>query len=178
MLPGRSLHSSHSSCNSSSLLAAASTFAPSCANRTAVAIYALTDDDDLENNTFLNSTLYLADRLYGESRMYMPQGIIPEVKTQWSQPVAGKGVIEDLVDAMSFAAQWMWDPNYEPVYKQGPYKGQNKVKVKVLKNIPAVRTVQRIKTINKNNKYYRIGDNATTQKIIKSLAFELSGKEV
>ena len=141
------------------------------------AIYALTDDDDLENNTFLNSTLYLADRLYGESRMYMPQGIIPEVKTQWSQPVAGKGVIEDLVDAMSFTAQWMWDPNYEPVYKQGPYKGQNKVKVKVLKNIPAVRTIQRIKTINKNNKYYRIGDNATTQKIIKSLAFEISGKE-
>ena len=144
---------------------------------TIFAIYALTDDDDLENNTFLNSTLYLADRLYGESRMYMPQGIIPEVKTQWSQPVAGKGVIEDLADAMSFTAQWLWDPNYEPIYKQGPYKGQNKVKVKVLKNIPAVRTVQRIKTINKNNKYYRIGDNATTQKIIKSLAFEISGKE-
>ena len=145
---------------------------------TIFAIYLLTDEDDLENNTFLNSTLYLADRLYGESRMYMPQGIIPEVKTQWSQPVAGKGVVEDLADAMAFITQMMWDPNYEPVYKQGPYKGQNKIKVKVYKNIPAVRTVQRIKTINKNNKYYRIGDNGTTQKIIKSLAFELSGKEV
>ena len=144
---------------------------------TIFAIYLLTDEDDLENNTFLNSTLYLADRLYGESRMYMPQGIIPEVKTQWSQPVAGKGVVEDLADAMAFITQMMWDPNYEPIYKQGPYKGQNKIKVKVYKNIPAVRTVQRIKTINKNNKYYRIGDNGTTQKIIKSLAFELSGKE-
>ena len=144
---------------------------------TIFAIYLLTDEDDLENNTFLNSTLYLADRLYGESRMYMPQGIIPEVRTQWSQPVAGKGVIEDLGDAIGFITQMMWDPNYEPVYKQGPYKGQNKIKVKVYKNIPAVRTVQRIKTINKNNKYYRIGDNGTTQKIIKSLAFELNGKE-
>ena len=51
------------------------------------------------------------------------------------------------------------------------------MKVKVLKNIPAVRTVQRIKTINRSNKYYRIGDNQTAQKIIKNLAFEISGKD-
>ena len=53
----------------------------------------------------------------------------------------------------------------------------DKVKVKVLKNIPAVRTYQRIKTINRSNKYYRIGDNQTAQKLMKQLAFEISGKD-
>ena len=144
---------------------------------TTFAIYALADDDDLEESTFLNSTLYLADRLYGESRMYTPMGMIPEIKTQWSQPVAGKGVIEDLIDACSFTVQWLFDPDYDPIYRSGTYKGENKVKVKVLKNIPAVRTVQRIKTINRSNKYYRIGDNQTAQKLMKQLAFEISGKD-
>ena len=141
------------------------------------AIYALADDDDLEENTFLNSTLYLADRLYGESHMYTPMGMIPEIKTQWSQPVAGKGVIEDLVDAANFTVQWLFNPDYDPIYRSGTYKGQNKVKVKVLKNIPAVRTYQRISTINRSNKYYRIGDNQTAQKLVKQLAFEISGKD-
>ena len=144
---------------------------------TTFAIYALADDDDLEESTFLNSTLYLADRLYGESRMYTPMGMIPEIKTQWSQPVAGKGVIEDLIDACSFSVQWLFNPDYDPIYRSGTYKGENKVKVKVLKNIPAVRTVQRIKTINRSNKYYRIGDNQTAQKLMKQLAFEISGKD-
>lgn len=144
---------------------------------TMFAIYAIADEDDLEENTFLNSTLYLADRLYGESRMYRPLGAIPEIKTQWSQPVAGKGVIEDLITAGNFAVQWLVNPDYDPIYRTGTYKGQNKVKVKVLKNIPAVRTYQRITTINKSNKYYRIGDNQTSQKLMKQLAFEISGKE-
>ena len=143
---------------------------------TTFAIYALADDDDLEENTFLNSTLYLADRLYGESRMYTPFGAVPEIQTQWSQPVAGQGVFKDLYDACSFSVQWLFNPDYDPIYRSGTYKGKNKVKVKVLKNIPAVRTVQRIKTINSSNKYYRIGDNQTAQKIVKQLAFEISGK--
>lgn len=144
---------------------------------TIFAIYALADDDDLEENTFLNSTLYLADRLYGESRMYSPLGAIPEIKTQWRQPVAGQGVIDDLIKAGIFTIQWLTNPDYDPIYSSGTYKGKNKVKVLVLKNIPAVRTVQRISTINRSNKYYRIGDNQTAQKIVKNLAFEISGKD-
>lgn len=143
---------------------------------TIFAVYALADDDDLEDNTFLNSTLYLADRLYGESRMFTPFGAVPEIKTQWNQPVAGKGVAEDLYDAMSYITQWLFDPDFEPVYKAGPYKGRNKVEVKVLKNIPAVRTINRIQTINKSNKYYRIGDNQTAQKLAKNLAFTITGR--
>lgn len=144
---------------------------------TTFAIYALADDDDLEENTFLNSTLYLADRLYGESHMYTPWGAVPEIQTQWSQPVAGQGVFKDLYDACSFTVQWLFNPDYDPIYSSGTYKGKNKVKVLVLKNIPAVRTVQRISTINRSNKYYRIGDNQTAQKLMKQLAFKISGKD-
>ena len=140
---------------------------------TVFAIYAIWDEDDVKDNTFLNSTLYLADRLYGESRMYTPWGAIPEISTQWSQPVAGKGVIEDLITAMQFTTKWMFDPTYDPIYKQGPYKGQNKVVVKIKKNIPAIRTIQRIQTINKSNKYYRINDNSSNQKIVKNIAIEM-----
>ena len=140
---------------------------------TVFAIYAIWDEYDVKDNTFLNSTLYLADRLYGESRMYTPWGAIPEISTQWSQPVAGKGVIEDLITAMQFTTKWMFDPTYDPIYKQGPYKGQNKVVVKIKKNIPAIRTIQRIQTINKSNKYYRINDNSSNQKIVKNIAIEM-----
>ena len=143
---------------------------------TSFAVYAMADEDDLKNNTFLNSTIYLADRLYGESRMYTPWGAVPEIQTQWRQPVAGQGVFKDLYDASSYVVQWLFDPDYDPIYRTGTYKGQNKVKVKVLKNIPAVRTIQRIRTINSSNKYYRIGDNQTAQKLVKNLAFEVSGK--
>ena len=143
---------------------------------TAFATYAIADEDDLKNNRFVNSTIYLADRLYGESRMYTPWGAVPEIQTQWRQPVAGQGVFKDLYDASSYVVQWLFDPDYDPIYRTGTYKGQNKVKVKVLKNIPAVRTIQRINTINSSNKYYRIGDNQTAQKLVKNLAFEISGK--
>ena len=115
-------------------------------------IYALTDEDDLEDSTLLNSALYLADRLYGESRMYMPQGIIPEIRTQWSQPIAGAGVVKDLYTAMGMVNSFLFDENFDPVYGgNSPYKGQNKVAVVVKRNIPIVRTVQRISTINSSN---------------------------
>lgn len=140
---------------------------------TTFAIYALTDNDDLKENTLLNSTLYLADRLYGESRMYTPMGIVPEVRTQWRNPIAGSGVVEDLMKSMSYTTQWLFDPNYTPVYKSGPNKGRNKVVVTVRKNIPALRTIERIKTINTSNKYFRIGDNNASQKIVKSIAKKL-----
>ena len=86
-------------------------------------------------------------------------------------------MFKDLYDASSYVVQWLFDPDYDPIYRSGTYKGENKVKVKVLKNIPAVRTVQRIKTINRSNKYYRIGDNQTAQKLMKQLAFEISRKD-
>ena len=141
------------------------------------AVYALSDDDDRKDSTLLNSTLYLADRLYGESRMFLPQGMIPEIKTQWSQPVAGKGVIEDLLSAMGDITQWLMDPDYDPIYRSGTYKGKNKVVVKIKKNIPLVRTIQRIQTINQSNNYYRIGDNGLAQKLVKNFALEITGQK-
>lgn len=137
-------------------------------------IYALTDEDDLEDSTLLNSALYLADRLYGESRMYMPQGIIPEIRTQWSQPIAGAGVVKDLYTAMGMVNSFLFDENFDPVYGgNSPYKGQNKVAVVVKRNIPIVRTVQRISTINSSNKYYRIGDNGVSEKLVKNIAIKI-----
>ena len=127
----------------------------------------------IKDNTLLNSTLYLADRLYGESRMFMPQGMLTEFNTQLRQPVAGKGVIEDLIEAMWLTTRWLIDPDYDPIYKSGTYKGQNKVIVTIKKNIPAVRTIQRISTINASNKYYRVGENSTAQQIIKNIAIKL-----
>jgi len=144
---------------------------------TVFAVYALSDDDDRKDSTLLNSTLYLADRLYGESRMFLPQGMIPEIKTQWSQPIAGKGVIEDLLSAMGDITQWLMDPDYDPIYRSGTYKGKNKVVVKIKKNIPLVRTIQRIQTINQSNNYYRIGDNGLAQKLVKNFALEITGQK-
>lgn len=124
-----------------------------------MALYGLWDDDDIRDDNFKASLLYLADRLYSDSSMYSPVGLISEYKTAWSSPIASATGPSDLVKAMTLIPKALFDPDYEPTYQSGQYAGHNKLEILIRRNIPGVRPYDRIDFITKNNQYYKVGDS-------------------
>lgn len=136
-------------------------------------LYGLYDDDDIKDDTFKSSLLYLADRLYSESSMYSPMGLISEYKTIWSSPIAAANGPGDFFKAAELITQALFDPDFNPKYKTGQYAGKNKFTVLLRRNIPGIRPWDRIQLITKNNKYYKIGSNRMGTKIAKSFGESL-----
>lgn len=133
-------------------------------------IYALWDDDDIKDNKLINTLLYLADRLYTESRMYNIMGAYAEFTTQWSQPIAALSMFKDAFKALNLLSQMMFNgEDFNPIYTNTQYKGQNKFGVLIKRNIPIVRVIQRYENVARNNKYYRINDNNGIQSSAKNI---------
>ena len=130
----------------------------------AVAIFAGTDDDDLKENNTLATALYLADRCYSEAIMYTPHGILVEGKTLWSSPIAMTNSIEDVAKIATVTMAILFDEDYNPYYTTGQYKGQHKVFVAAMRNVPVYRVYNRMTRMTKNNKYYRLGDVGVTKR--------------
>lgn len=124
-----------------------------------IALYGLSDDDDINDDRFKASCLYLADRLYSETTMYGPQGLISEYNTAKSNPFASMSIVNDLAKAMTLTSQYLLDPNYNPEYQTGRYAGENKLEVLIKRNISGYRSYDRILTIDKNNNYYKVGES-------------------
>ena len=130
----------------------------------AVAIFAGTDDDDLKESNTLATALYLADRCYSEAIMYTPYGIFVEGKTLWSSPIAMTNSIEDVAKIATTTMAILFDEDYNPYYTTGQYKGQHKVFVAAMRNVPVYRVYNRMTRMTKNNKYYRLGDVGVTKR--------------
>ena len=124
-----------------------------------IALYGLSDDDDINDDRFKASCLYLADRLYSETTMYGPQGLVSEYNTAKNNPLASMSIVNDLVKAMTLTSQYLLDPNYNPEYQTGRYAGENKLEVLLKRNISGYRSYDRILMINKNNNYYKVGES-------------------
>lgn len=124
-----------------------------------IALYGLSDDDDINDDRFKASCLYLADRLYSETTMYGPQGLVSEYNTAKNNPLASMSIVNDLVKAMTLTSQYLLDPSYNPEYQTGRYAGENKLEVLLKRNISGYRSYDRIFTINKNNNYYKVGES-------------------
>jgi len=124
-------------------------------------LYALWDDDDIKESNTLASIIQLSDRLYQECVMYdfVPGGAISEIKTDWQRPAVGISTLEDLAKATDLIWNWMVDPEFNPNYTRGVYKGQNKLGVIIRKNIPLYRQFMRFDNMAKNNHYYRLNDS-------------------
>lgn len=139
------------------------TFAESAAILTAVlfvmVMYGTWDDDDIKDDGFKSSLLYLADRLYSETTMYNPAGLISEAKTTWSSPIASANGPSDFIKAAIIIPQALFDPNYNPDYQTGQYAHKNKLGVLLRRNIPGLRPYDRIQLITRNNQYYKIGES-------------------
>lgn len=139
------------------------TFAENAAILTAVlfvmVMYGVWDDDDIKDDGFKASLLYLADRLYSDSTMYNPMGITSEIKTTWSSPIASATGPSDFITACNLITSALFDPNFNPEYQTGQYAHKNKFEVLLRRNIPGVRPYDRIQLITRNNQYYKIGES-------------------
>lgn len=122
-------------------------------------MYSKWDDDEIKESEFKSSVIYLADRLYSDSTMFTPFGLVSEAKTAWSSPFAAATGPSDLFSIMEFTTQMLFDPNYNPEYTRGMYAGRNKIDVLLRRQIPGIRNYDRIKYITKQNKYYKVGES-------------------
>ena len=136
-------------------------------------IHMLFDDDTKRNSKIVNTMIYLADRLYTESRMYNILGAYAEFSTQWSQPIAAIGLLKDSIKAIDLTYSAIVDPDFDPIYHNTQYKGQNKFMVLLKRNIPILRVINRYKNVARNNTYYRINDNNSAQKVAKNIGIDL-----
>lgn len=122
----------------------------------AVALCAMGDDDDFGFNFMMNQ----ADRLASESAMYNPFGLYLEGKKLWSSPIAAQSFIGDSINTMGLISQYLLQgDDFDPYYSSGLYAGENKVWVKIARNIPMWHSINMLKRLDKNNKYYKLGTN-------------------
>lgn len=135
-----------------------------------IAIHTATDDDEIKDSNTLSTLIYLADRLYSESRMYTPHGLYAEASTLWSSPIAARNGIGDMLKLLSITSNMLFNEEFNPEYTTGLYKGQNKALVLLKRNIPAYRVYDRLQHMAKNNQYYRINDNSNNIKFARNVA--------
>lgn len=140
------------------------------------ALYGLSDDDDIKDDKFKASLLYLADRLYSDSTMYSPVGLVSEYKTAWSSPIASANGPSDLMKAMTIIPQYLFDPDYDKKYTTGLYKGQDKLMVLLRRNLPGIRPWDRVQMITRNNNYYKIDSSQIGIGIAKDFGELLAGE--
>ena len=142
-----------------------------------IAIHMATDDDEIKDSNTLSTLVYLADRLYSESRMYTPLGLYSEGTTLWSSPIAARNGVGDLLKLLSITTNMMFNEEFNPEYTTGLYKGQNKAFVLLKRNIPAYRVYDRLQHMSRNNQYYRINDNSQNIKFAKNIADVLTSEK-
>lgn len=122
-----------------------------------IAAAGLADDDD--DNILFNLGIYHADRLATETWAYTPWGAINEFKTLYSSPVAFFSSITDAAKVMSYGVGMLLDGGFDEKFRTGRYAGRNKLEVYITRNIPVYRGIERVLTIDKNNKYYKLDKN-------------------
>ena len=113
------------------------------------------DDDDL----FYNLCLYHADRLASEAASFTPIGAYAEAEKLWSSPIAIIQSGTDLFTTVGNTIAYVFDSDFNPEYTTGRYKGQNKFKVMLMRNIPIVRSINRLMDMPNNNSYYKLNEN-------------------
>ena len=138
-------------------------------------LYAAFDDDDIKDDGWKASLLYLADRLYSDSSMYTPIGLVSEYKTAWSSPIASANGPSDLLKAVTMLPKALFDPEFDPIYHTGQYRGENKFEVLLRRNLPGIRPYDRIQFITRNNSYYKIGESQIGVNIAKNFRDMLNG---
>lgn len=136
----------------------------------AISIHLMTDDDEIQDNDFFATMLYMADRLNSEAQMYTPWGLWTEASTLWSSPIAAQNGPKDLLKGLSIGIRALYDDDFDMTYTTGLYKGQNKLSVLLYRNTPIYRVYQRLSNMDKNNSYYRINETAFNIKAAKTIA--------
>lgn len=142
---------------------------------TAFAVRCIWDDDDLKNSLWANLMLYEADDLTTQSMMYNMLFLPQQFDQLWSSPIAGVTAGKDIMAACNNIAAYVMDDDYDPNYTSGRYAGQNKIIVKLGRQIPIYRSINNLATLDKANSYYKTGDNLLTLINVKDWANDIRG---
>lgn len=142
---------------------------------TALAVRCIWDDDDLKNSLWGNLMLYEADDLTTQSMMYNMLFLPQQFDQLWSSPIAGVTAGKDIMAACNNIAAYVMDDDYDPNYSSGRYAGQNKIIVKLGRQIPIYRSLNNLATLDKANSYYKTGDNLLTLINVKDWANDIRG---
>ena len=142
---------------------------------TALAVRCIWDDDDLKNSLWGNLMLYEADELTTQSMMYNMLFLPQQFDQLWSSPIAGVTAGKDIMAACNNIAAYVMDDDYDPNYTSGRYAGQNKIIVKLGRQIPIYRSLNNLATLDKANSYYKTGDNLLTLINVKDWANDIRG---
>lgn len=142
---------------------------------TTLAVRCIWDDDDLKNSLWGNLMLYEADDLTTQSMMYNMLFLPQQFDQLWSSPIAGVTAGKDIMAACNNIAAYIMDDDYDPNYSSGRYAGQNKILVKLGRQIPIYRSINNLATLDKANSYYKTGDNLLTLIDIKDWANDIKG---
>ena len=142
---------------------------------TALAVRCIWDDDDLKNSIWGNLMLYEADDLTTQSMMYNMLFLPQQFDQLWSSPIAGVTAGKDIMSACNNIAAYVMDDDYDPNYTSGRYAGQNKIIVKLGRQIPIYRSLNNLATLDKANSYYKTGDNLLTLINVKDWANDIRG---
>lgn len=142
---------------------------------TALAVRCIWDDDDLKNSLWGNLMLYEADDLTTQSMMYNMLFLPQQFDQLWSSPIAGVTAGKDIMAACNNIASYIMDDDYDPNYTSGRYAGQNKILVKLGRQIPIYRSLNNLATLDKANSYYKTGDNLLTLINVKDWANDIRG---
>lgn len=142
---------------------------------TALAVRCIWDDDDLKNSLWANLMLYEADELTTQSMMYNMLFLPQQFDQLWSSPIAGVTAGKDIMAACNNIAAYVMDDDYDPNYTSGRYAGQNKILVKLGRQIPIYRSINNLATLDKANSYYKTGDNLLTLINVKDWANDIRG---
>ena len=142
---------------------------------TALAVRCIWDDDDLKNSLWGNLMLYEADDLTTQSMMYNMLFLPQQFDQLWSSPIAGVTAGKDIMAACNNIAAYVMDDDYDPNYTSGRYGGQNKIIVKLGRQIPIYRSINNLATLDKANSYYKTGDNLLTLINVKDWANDIRG---
>lgn len=142
---------------------------------TALAVRCIWDDDDLKNSLWGNLMLYEADDLTTQSMMYNMLFLPQQFDQLWSSPIAGVTAGKDIMAACNNIAAYVIDDDYNPNYTSGRYAGQNKILVKLGRQVPIYRSINNLATLDKANSYYKTGDNLLTLINVKDWANDIRG---
>ena len=142
---------------------------------TALAVRCIWDDDDLKNSLWANLMLYEADDLTTQSMMYNMLFLPQQFDQLWSSPIAGVTAGKDIMAACNNIAAYVMNDDYDPNYTSGRYAGQNKILVKLGRQIPIYRSLNNLATLDKANSYYKTGDNLLTLINVKDWANDIRG---
>lgn len=142
---------------------------------TALAVRCIWDDDDLKNSLWGNLMLYEADELTTQSMMYNMLFLPQQFDQLWSSPIAGVTAGKDIMAACNNIAAYVMNDDYDPNYTSGRYAGQNKIIVKLGRQIPIYRSLNNLATLDKANSYYKTGDNLLTLINVKDWANDIRG---